>query len=414
MPVRSTADSAPCFSVEDAERLSVKYFNLKVRASALPSERDQNFLIETEKSERFVLKIANSKEKWSHLDFQNRVIEHVSAFPVRVICPRLIPSVKGNLIEQAGDRGNKKYLVRVQEYLMGKPLGDIRPHSEELLLDLGRFTAFLVNAFEGFEGGDVGKDFIWNPENGPGLIRTHLNQVAEKSDKNLLARLLEVFEAEKNKIVNLPKGLIHNDGNDYNIIISPPDPADSAFHHRTISGIIDFGDLVHTWRLNELAVVLAYAMLDKKYPLRAAAKIVEGYHSVRPLDDSEFEALYYLVVLRLMMSVTISGIQKKIRPDDDYLTISEKGAWDLMKKLSACSPRFVQAVFRHACGQAHCLHSHEVGVYLRSLQKDVFPVLGRPLHEMPFCVFDLSVGSPLFVRPGLTDDPEVFGRILKR
>ncbi|MCJ7682430.1 MAG: aminotransferase class III-fold pyridoxal phosphate-dependent enzyme, partial [Candidatus Aminicenantes bacterium] len=41
-------------------------------------------------------------------------------------------------------------------------------------------------------------------------------------------------------------------------------------------------------------------------------------------------------------------------------------------------------------------------------------MLGRPLHEMPFYVFDLSVGSPLFVRPGLTDDPEVFGRILKR
>ena len=413
MPVRSTADTAPGFSSADAEQFALKLFGREGRAKALPSERDQNFLIEIGKDRRFVLKISNSRETRGHLEFQNRVIDHVSGYSARKICPRLVPSVDGNQIEQIKSGGGRINMIRLQEYLEGKPLGNVRPHSEELLIDLGCFTASLVNAFAGLEGEAVGKDFIWNPENGPGLIRSALNLFDDEDDRALLMRLLERVESEENRIFNLPKGLIHNDGNDYNLIVSLPEIKDLTFGKRNIAGIIDFGDLVHTWRLNELAVVLAYAMLDKKNPLPSAAKIVEGYHSVRPLDESELEALYYLVILRLMMSVTISAVQKKMRPDDDYLTISEKGAWTLLNRLSDCSPRFVQAVFRRACGQTPCPHTKEVCAHLRSIQKDIFPVLGRPLNEMPLCVFDLSVGSPLFSRPGQTDDPDLFGRILK-
>ena len=56
----------------------------------------------------------------------------------------------------------------------------------------------------------------------------------------------------------LPQGVIHNDGNDYNVLVEP-----SGDWGNQVSGVIDFGDMVHSCRINELAVACAYAMLDK-------------------------------------------------------------------------------------------------------------------------------------------------------
>lgn len=51
-----------------------------------------------------------------------------------------------------------------------------------------------------------------------------------------------------------------------------------------ISGVIDFGDAVHTWRINELAIGMAYSMLGSwgkqdGYHLRAAQAFFRGYCS---------------------------------------------------------------------------------------------------------------------------------------
>ena len=414
MSIRSTADTAPRFSIKDAEGIARDYFGKNGLAQNLPSERDQNFLIKTGKDKKFVLKIANSQETQGHLEFQNHVIDHVSRSSSREICPRLVSSLNGNLIESFKKSGKKEHLVRLVEYIEGTPLGDVCPHSRDLLFDLGCFTASLGRALQGLDGTDVGKDFIWNPANGLHIIRNNLDQVADADSRALLTQIVERLEKRRPLFTNLPKGLIHNDGNDYNIIVSSSGRDEDSGFCRKIAAIIDFGDIVYAWRLNDLAVVLAYAMLHKKNPLHDAAIIVEGYHSLCPLHEAELEVLFDLIVLRLSMSVAVSAVQKKMRPEDEYLTISEKGAWALLYQLTAVSPRFARAVFRRACGLTPDPDSDNILRHLQTIQKDIFPVLGRPIKETSLCVFDLSVGSPLFSHPGQTDDPEVFERILKK
>ena len=74
----SILDHAPTFTLEDASQIVQKFYDLYATAIALPSERDQNFLLETENGERFVLKIANATEERAMLETQNRVMEHLS------------------------------------------------------------------------------------------------------------------------------------------------------------------------------------------------------------------------------------------------------------------------------------------------------------------------------------------------
>jgi Ser/Thr protein kinase RdoA (MazF antagonist) len=75
----SIVNFAPAFSSYDAMRLADELYALSGTVTQLPSERDQNFLIVGKSGKRYVLKIANSSEKFAMLDAQNQVMEHASS-----------------------------------------------------------------------------------------------------------------------------------------------------------------------------------------------------------------------------------------------------------------------------------------------------------------------------------------------
>src|SRR5207253_966431 len=81
-----------------------------------------------------------------------------------------------------------------------------------------------------------------------------------------------------------------------------------------VVGLIDFGDMVHSFTVADLAIAIAYAILDRPDPLPAAAAIVRGYHTVRPLVEVEIDALFALVLLRLCASVAVAADQRRPRP----------------------------------------------------------------------------------------------------
>src|SRR5206468_11698365 len=108
----------------------------------------------------------------------------------------------------------------------------------------------------------------------------------------------------------------------------------------------------------------AYAMLDKANPLAAAAHIISGYHEVFPLTELEIEVLYALICMRLAVSVTNSALQQKLHPDNEYLLVSERPAWELLKKLRDADPRLPHYLFRHACKLPPCPESGDLVAWL--------------------------------------------------
>jgi len=99
----------------------------------------------------------------------------------------------------------------------------------------------------------------------------------------------------------------------------------------------------------DLAVAVAYAILEKPDPLAAAAAVVAGYHSEHPLSEDEIAALLGFVKLRLCMSVCLAAHQQNQRLGDDYLTISQRSIRDTLPKLAAIDLRWRRIRFvRHA------------------------------------------------------------------
>jgi 4-aminobutyrate aminotransferase-like enzyme len=119
-----------------------------------------------------------------------------------------------------------------------------------------------------------------------------------------------------------------------------------------VTGVIDFGDMCHSWLINELAIGLTYIMMGEEHPLAIATTVVSAYNRVLPLQTEELDALYYLIAARLCTSVCNSAHTKKQKPDSDYITISEQPAWDLLRKWLRINPILAKDSFRKVCGFA--------------------------------------------------------------
>jgi Ser/Thr protein kinase RdoA (MazF antagonist) len=91
-----------------------------------------------------------------------------------------------------------------------------------------------------------------------------------------------------------------------------------------VTGLLDFGDMVYSYTVGDLAIAIAYVVLDKAEPRAVAEEVVEGYTSEFALLDEELEMLWPLVRLRLAMSVCIAAKQLREQPKNEYLRISQR------------------------------------------------------------------------------------------
>ena len=158
------------------------------------------------------------------------------------------------------------------------------------------------------------------------VIGEHLPRIIDRDHRELVARVSDAaLTAVEARQAALRRSVIHNDANDWNVLIDG----------NRIAGVIDFGDMVHSWTVADPAVAIAYGVLDNPDPLNAAASFLRGYQTVCPLHDEELVALMPLVNLRLCMSACIAAWQQQQRPDDEYLAVSQAPIRRTLPRLAA-------------------------------------------------------------------------------
>jgi len=399
----SIVQHAPKFSEPDAVRLDL--FGLDVSAKQLPSERDQNFRLTTPDCKIYVLKLANAAENRDVLDFQNQAMVHIAAkrniFDKRTaVVPDVLSTTTGEQIAAVQGLDGATHFVRLLTYLPGKPLALIKPHDADLLASLGRFFANIDQALQDFDHPATHRDFHWDLKNAGRIIDDYLKYIKAPQHRRLVKDLLKRFRAEAEpQLPDLRTGIIHNDANDYNVLVEP----DGRWRN-TVTGVIDFGDMVYTRIVHEVAIACAYAMLDKADPLAAAGHVVAGYHHTFPLTEQELAVLFDLICMRLCMSVSHSANQSRYEPDNEYLRISEQPAWDLLFRLADIHPRLAQYTFRQACGLDPVPQTKKIVRWLASNAAEFAPLVDGNLNDPHPLVFDLSVGSLLLGGDGDSAD----------
>jgi len=338
---------SPKFSLEEARAFARDIYGVDARASALPSERDQNFLLKDQTGEKYVLKIANALEDRVLIEAQQQAMARVNERAR--LCQRVTPTRSGDLLTEIRSSSGTTHFIWMVTWLPGATLGEIGWHSPELLRDLGRRVGQIDSALAGFDHPAIYRDFHWDLANGLSVIREYESLITDTETRRLVLRLADEFERDIAPLLSrLRKSAIHNDANDYNVIVGGG--VDLYTKNQSVIGLIDFGDMIHSFTVADLAVAIAYAMLNKADPLAAAAEIVRGYHAEYALTEDEMTALFGLARLRLCMSVCIGAHQRQQRPGDDYLAISQQPILDALPELAEIPSGFAEAVVRHACG----------------------------------------------------------------
>jgi len=221
-------------------------------------------------------------------------------------------------------------------------MADVSPHTPAFLHTLGRSFGDLDNALASFEHPAMHRTLLWDLKR-YGQLTGYFEAIETPEQRALVAYHFRRFEETTAPLLSrLPQSVIHNDGNDHNVLVDETGDA--------VTGIIDFGDVVHTYTVCEPAITAAYALLGKDDVLATAAHVVAGYHERNALTVPEAEALFGLICMRLCTSVCMSAWQGRHAPENTYLAVSKAPAWDALERLASMKPSIAHDVFRQACG----------------------------------------------------------------
>ncbi len=337
---------SPRFSRQEVSKFVRQLYGTTLTAiRELDSYTDQNFYLRDGSGREFVFKISNSAEEKEVLDFQHLVLDHLAQHKEIGEFPRVCTGLSGDRLFMVFGPDRTSHFVRLVTFLPGTFMSQVQPHTPELLYNLGYFLGSLDKALVGLCHGGAHRYVMWDIKNFR-TIKPKLDCIEDRQRRTLVQHFLWQFETfVVPALPDLRKSIIHSDGNDRNVLLREGDPGSWR-----VIGIIDFGDMVHTYTICELAVAIAYAILDKNDVLKAAAQVTAGYHQAFPLMDRELEVLFFLVCARLCISVCLSAYRQKLETDNEYLKRSEEPAWAALDKLIRLDPRQAQRIFRAACG----------------------------------------------------------------
>ncbi len=316
--------AAPFAPLDDADgaRLAREHWGLEPEAvRRLETERDDTFRIDTADG-RAVLKVANPADPADVVDLQCAVLEHVAAADAGIPVPRLKRTSSGERWARVAGADGEDRIARVLSWVPGSTLDYARTSSDDRRA-LGSLLARLSLAMSSFDHPGAGRVLAWDLQRLGGL-RPQLGHVADPATRALVADELDRFDADvAPALAGVRHQVVHNDANMDTVVV---DDAGRPY------GILDFGDMVRTAVVADLAVAMAYAVPSIEEladpgvdPWATAYDVAAGYVAVRPLDDDELALLPLLVRGRMAQRMLVNSWLAAENPSNAHHTLRANG-----------------------------------------------------------------------------------------
>lgn len=275
----------PTLSEAEVHQALFERYRLKGTLGPLPGERDQNFHLHSEQGQ-FVLKFHNPEEDPQVVEAQDQALQHLAKVAPDLAVPRVVPP------QGPAAQGR---IVRLLSWVEGIQVQQFMPLNDELLISLGQTLARLDQALSIFSHPGSAQVLLWDIQR-VSQLRPLIGYLPDADIATLALAVLDHMEAEVLPVMaTLPLQVIHNDANPFNVL------ADG----HSITGILDFGDMVLAPRIQELAVAAAYHLGDA--PLQNLLLLSRAYHQVSALHPTERHLLPALVAARCVATVTIGS-----------------------------------------------------------------------------------------------------------
>lgn len=303
---------APIVTTALAERWAEEAFGLVVDAVDLGSQQDANFLLVNRvgggDEPVAVMKVSNSAFDAETVDDQDRAAQ----WAVDSIPGLRAPTRIGDVAILEGPSG--VHIVRLIHFLDGGTLHGGDHLSARAVAEMGRICGEVSAALAGLPITPAERILQWDLRQGSRVVEFLAEHIADSELRDRLVRAVRAEAARVERVAALlPVQVVHGDLTDDNLMrsVSPDD-------ERLLDGVIDFGDLMLSWRVAELATTISSVLHHDGASAVSILPAVRAFHGVAPLSIHEVEALWPLVVIRGAVLVTSGHQQVGTDASNDY------------------------------------------------------------------------------------------------
>lgn len=375
----------PMVTCDEAAALAARLWGVSGPVVELGSQQDRNFRVDSDAG-RVVVKLANAATRRAELDAQHAVLAAATSAGLRV--PAVVPSLAGEGVETI-ELGGQQLLARALTYVEGTPLLELDGFGLDRCRLLGATAGALVAALVGFVHPGSERRSQWDLRMAGDVLTSLASHLPGSVRSDVLAATGSASERLRTVAGLLPEQVIHGDLTDDNVVLD----AGGAVGDVGAVGVIDFGDVMTSWRAAELAVTAASVLGKTRDDVSAVLGVVEAFTERSPLTDAELTAVWPLVVLRTGVLVASSAEQVTLDGGNDYTEAR-------------------QAEEVRAFRRAAALDAEEMTWLVRASGQPLTPPRLPRIVEAGLTPLDLSTTSPL-LDGGAWLEPDIEQRLLQ-
>ena len=287
---------------DQAVTLVREHYGIAVRVTRLTGERDENFKLTTPVGAEYVLKIANARESPAATELQTAALLHLERVDPRIPCPRVLRTRDGEAGVRLRDATGAERSAHILSYLPGRLLCDSVPSSAQREA-CGHLAGQLAHALGSFSHPGARRAIVCDVRHVrklTGILEELSTFPCQSLARMFLAHAVPEVEA---RLEGLRQQVVHNDLNRRNILVDPGDES-------RIAGVIDFGDMVYTALIADVAVGCAELIPSDCFDIACAnqcvSEFLRGYQATQPLFEQELGVLTALVAVRLFTNVVVN------------------------------------------------------------------------------------------------------------
>ena len=340
----------PAVSAEQAQSIAADRFGLNATATPLGSQQDANFLLRATDGGApvGVLKIANPAFTRVELEAQDSAAAFIAAGEGTRTATNIALPGRPAIAEIPGPEPESVLYARILSYLGGGTLSGDGYLNPRRVAALGELAGRTCRALAGFEHPGVDRVLQWDLQHAQRTVEVLAPHVSDEHRRHAVeAAAATAWAVIGGLAEDLPVQVIHGDITDDNVVCGPADQGGLP------DGLIDFGDLMRSWTVAELAVTVSSVLRHEGGDPSAALPAIAAFHAVRPLSPAEIEALWSLVVLRAAVLV-VSGVhQTTLDAENAYAAGALDHEWRIFERATQVPAEVMTAQIRHVLGTEH-------------------------------------------------------------
>ncbi|WP_382307628.1 aminotransferase class III-fold pyridoxal phosphate-dependent enzyme [Herbiconiux sp. UC225_62] len=341
---------APAVDAASASHVAAAVFGVPGMVAALGSQHDANFLLEATDGRRLLLKFAHPSTTAAELTAQSLAAERFGSLAADIAAPRTHRALDGAFVSAVPlGAGGSPLMVRMLDFVSGTPLSGSQYLAPSVVAQLGAYAARSLLTLVGFEHPGTRRELEWDLRNAGRVVDDLLPAVA---DATLAGRLRSAMSTCSETLAglsdDLPLQVIHGDITDDNVVARASVPGGRL----EPCGIIDFGDVMSSWAVAELAVTCSSVLHHHGASAVSILPAVRAFQALRPLSSAEADALWPLVVARAATLVVSAHHAAATDPSNEYTRANAAHEHRIFDVATSVPMRVMSALVRRAAGFA--------------------------------------------------------------